>query len=685
MSPAFIMRASISLVMLLGGAVDGRADEGRWPPAYYEAHYRATVQHDHEGALTLFERVATDGDLSSAQQAVLRGEIAAAREAQLASSPARLHSADAIAFVEIHRPGELVERLTGMLGLETAAVLPELSGRKPRGPVDWENPSPLSFVPERLVVSPALVAWLKTFEGASFALTGLKGQDGDMRPEGALVLNTGGTELMRGLIEMAAQFGPLCESIGGYPTYAFPEGVVATLTHRLVIIGSSRDQIKPIIDRIAAGGRDSLAESNAFKKLAARRASATIFAYVNAAKAVAVASPHLKGEEEFQVAQALLDLDNLIGASLGIGAIDGGVGLDLSVQLNEGHHNLVYNLIRTPRMSRRSLGLVPPTAAAVIAAAINPPAGESGPTTDSKARTLKSVTGLDLMRELFGNMEEVALYVAPTVGGGLMGGGSDAAPPQVPNAGLVIAATDAGKSELLWKTLLSIPSKVMPKEAAQPESVTIAGQDVTMFRLPEVGAIYLASVNNCVVVTARRESLSAMFKAAKSGRSILKDEAMSGVLSRMSDDVGAVAMLHGGRLLQTAGSMLPALAGDDAPPPAVIQMMSGTLAKAFDTTVLYAGVTQSETEFNLRWCLAGLPNVNVLLSQLGPIMQTMGGMQSAHSKPRVAGRQARVDDASDDDAQNDRADSGEGDRERSRDAEGRRDDERPKRRTRRPQ
>jgi len=645
------LRISISAMVVLVSSISGWAEETCWPAAFYRAHYLASVEQDVDGALKLYEQVAAEGSLSESQQAALRDRIDDLREAQLAEHPARLFPADTMAYVELSRPGELAERLTTMLGIETAPVLAELAGRKPRGPINWDDPNPMSFLPERLVMSPALARWLSSFRGAAFGLTKLDEHEGDVRPQGVAVLNTGGTELMRGFIEMAAQFGPLCESIEGYPTYQFPEGVVATLTHRMVVVGLPRSSVEATVKRLRKGGEagGGLADDEAFKKVCANRAPSTLFAYVNAQRAIAALSPQLDNDEDFQIARSVLDLDHLIGASLRLGAIDGGLGLDFSVHLAEGHHNLAYNLVRTPRMSRRSLACVPSNAAAVIGLAINPPSGESGPGSDSKARKLSSVTGLDLLRELFGNIEEFSLYIAPTQGGLLGGNSEDGAPAYIPNAALVIAASDAAKSEALWKTILAIPAQVMPKEAPHPESVTIAGREVTRLKVPEVGAIYVGTTDHCVVVSARREAIAAAFKASGSKRSILDDETSAAALKRLGDDVGSLFMLHGGRLLRTAAGLAPAIAGDDAPPPAVMSMMAGTLAKAFDSTVIYGGVTQSETEFNLQACIGGLPNVNMLLAQVGPIMQTFGAMHSSDRRPpsRVAGRQARQGDDED--------------------------------------
>ncbi|MEE8170018.1 MAG: hypothetical protein V3T70_05670 [Phycisphaerae bacterium] len=627
-------RAVLGLVVLVGSAGVMAGEAESWPADYYRAHYLATVQDNPAEAATLYEKVYRNGKLSAEQRDAVRRRLDAVQEQVVAQNLASLCPPNTVAYVEINQPGQFVERLTSMLGIETKDILPLLADRKPAGDINWDHLNPAAFIPDEIAMSPALARWLGAFRGIALAMTGLQ-QVGehDMIGTGVLILNPGDADLMRGLLEMAAQFAPAAEPVGGYPAFQFPHGVVGAMTERLVVVGMPRSEVEGVIERLKNGGKDSLAESEAYHTLAGKKHGATLFGFVDAQRALAIAKPFVEDDDDFQIAHALMDLDNLVGAAFAVGAIDGGLGLDASVLLNEGHHNVAYNLIRTPAMSRRSLACVPGNAAFVLGFGLNPANGESGPRADGKGSKLAAVTGLDIFRELFGNIEEISLYVAPMQGG--LFGSSGGAPDHIPNGALIIAAGNADKSEALWTQLLSIPSMAMPDEVQEPEEIKIAGHDVTAFPLPEVGAVYVGKVNNCLVVSARKEAMAAVFKTAKNGRSVLKDDALQPVISRMNKDVGMLGIIHAGRVAQVAAVLAPAMSGGDGPPPGVVNMILPTLTKSMNSTVLYFGLTQSETEANLRICLAGLPNVNELLKQVGPMTKALAGMQESHRREVV--------------------------------------------------
>lgn len=623
----YLIRTAVSFIVLFSAAAPALAQAETWPPEYYQAHYVLTVQNDPAAAAALYEKVYQNGKLSEQQRQSVRSAIDDCQERIVSRELARLCPPDSIAYLQINQPGALVERITTMMGIETKPVRPMLAKRQPKEPIDWRNPNPAAFLPDEIVLSPALARCLKSFGGVAAAFTGVE----QVNPRttivhGLVILNPGDADLMRGLIEMAAQFGPIGEPIEGCPTYVFPYGITAAMTERLVLVGSSRAQVESAVARLRDNGKGSLAETASYKELSKDRESATAFGFVDAQRLMTLIRPLVKNNDEFQAARALLDLDNLIGASFGLGAIEGGLGLDLSVVMNENHHNLIYNLIRTPSMTRRSLECVPGNAAVVFGFGLNPPAGPA-PSHEGKSRALKSVTGLDIFRELFGNIEELAVYAAPMTGG-LLAGNTDAAPPFIPNAALIIAAGDADKSHALWTQLLSVPAKVMPNRIQPPQEIEVGGQKVNAFAFPEGVTIYVGQINNCLVVSGRKESISAVFRTAKNGKSILQDKALAPIVSRMNPNIGVVLIAHGGRLAQLAAGMAPALADGNGPPPAVLTAMSTTLSKSLDTTMVYVGVAESDTELNVRICLAGLPNVNELLKQFGPMARALAGLQN---------------------------------------------------------
>ena len=123
-----------------------------------------------------------------------------------------------------------------------------------------------------------------------------------------------------------------------------------------------------------------------------------------------------------------------------MGTTENGVHAEASVSLSPGHNSLAYGLVRTAPLTGRSLEYVPGGVAVVALLGLDP-AGETAPGSGPGA---PSLSAMDLGREVFGNIEELALFVLPP---GREGG---AARPPIPEIGLVVVVKDPAKSEALW-------------------------------------------------------------------------------------------------------------------------------------------------------------------------------------------------------------------------------------------
>src|SRR4030095_2911018 len=184
---------------------------------FHKAYYLENEKGDLEGAIALYERAASAGTEGTVKQA--RERLAACREELRARDPAGLVPANSLAYIELRRPGEHVERLLGILGFLDPAKSP-------------------------IAVSPRLLEALKRIEGAAVAITAVDPRRGE--PRGVAVLNAGRDDLLHGLLETALSGAAAAREIkagppvGGFPSYSTPAGPVV-VTRRLLILGSSPD------------------------------------------------------------------------------------------------------------------------------------------------------------------------------------------------------------------------------------------------------------------------------------------------------------------------------------------------------------------------------------------------------------------------------------------------------------
>ena len=75
----------------------------------------------------------------------------------------------------------------------------------------------------------------------------------------------------------------------------------------------------------------------------------------------------------------------------------------------DGHHCLAYDLIRTPNINKAALKAVPSDAVAIASFALS----ASEMQADTIRAKIKNITGLDIGREIFANVEQVTVFAVP--------------------------------------------------------------------------------------------------------------------------------------------------------------------------------------------------------------------------------------------------------------------------------
>jgi hypothetical protein len=247
----------------------------------------------------------------------------------------------------------------------------------------------------------------------------------------------------------------------------------------------------------------------------------------------------MKGEQAGIVA-GLLDLEHLESLTLSVGVTDTSVQIVGRVNLLPGHHNLAYNLIRTAPFSGRSLKSVPSGTAAVVLLGLNPatPAKTAKPSEGPV-----EVTGMDLGREIFANVEEVSFFVLPTVAK------SEGTQAHVPEMAAVFAVKDAAKSEAIWNQILAIAAMVGVQHAP-PRDVTIEGIRGEQYQFTGIPPIVVLRSADRTLIVGTPEAASAAVRASGGKDSILADEAYSKVLARLTPTSSKAVLVDAGRTMQ---------------------------------------------------------------------------------------------------------------------------------------
>jgi len=571
------LAAGTVLTLLIAGSALGQSAEGK----FHRGYYLENEDGDYAGAADLYSEVVADQRAAKDVRTKAKARLVRVKEELKSADFATLVPSSTLAYVELNRPGAKVETLLKSLGLLRSGEDPIQAGA------------------QHLAISPELVEAALGIRGAAVAVTGF--DPVRQEPMGVAIFHPGDVGVIRGLIETALPAGgnPV-EPIGGFPTFHVEEEVFVTLTSRLIVASPERSHIEQVIQRLDGEVRDSLATNEDLAGVLAGRDESLVFFCVNAKPLMPMITGMLVGagqnNPEIAMAQTLLDPKSLQSLSGRFGVRDDGVFFDLNLRLAEGHHNLVFNLLRMPAIHRDTLKSVPAGAAAFVIGALNEAPSRFSPATGGDGPPV--VTAMDFGREIFANITSLALFALPPDGTRAAGG------PPIPDAAAVLTVNDPGKTRALWTQILGVASIASGAGAVQGTTEEIEGVTAYKYNLPEHVTLYFATSGNDALIATSRSALARSLSAKQSGKSVLTDEVYADRLARLSEATVKAVFAHPGRCMQIAKQFMSEAELREAEP--IIETMT-------DTVVAFV-VEQSDGAFRLSAEVSGLPNVGPLIA-----------------------------------------------------------------------
>ncbi|MCH7871749.1 MAG: hypothetical protein IID33_08610 [Planctomycetes bacterium] len=567
---------------------------------FYKAYYLEHAKGDLSAAAELYSEVVGDHGADRELRSEARGRLAACQEELVSADFARLMPHDAWAYIEINRPGEQLMSLIDQLGLLSD------SGSGKAG--------------KKLGISPVIIKELLGVRGAAVAITGF--DPARQQPLGVAVFHPGNIEIIRGLIETALPVAAEeVKSIGGFPTYSIEGEVLVTLTKRLVVISTQAAVIDGVIDRLSGDEDRSLATNKDLAGALRGRDDSLIYFCVNAKPIMPLLKAAMAAggtqSKELAMAQALLDLNSLRSLTGRAGVSDDGLFLDVSLNLDEGHSNLIYNFLRLPPIRRDTLKSIPAGAAWFIAGALNEaPSRFSSDGGESHQKPI--VTALDIGREIFANIVSFGVFALPPEGS------SPSRGVPIPDIAAVLTVNDTVKSEALWTQILGIASMAScggPMEGTIDE---VEGVEVRGFQMPENITVYFGTVGHDVIISPSKSAISRAIAAKRGGKTILDDKVFASSLKRFGPATTMLLSAHPGRCAQIAKIFM---GGNEIPE------MEQAIALLTDTV---ATLTLSHSGESLRFSgtVTGIPDVSDLVTQL--VMD----MKNGRGRARFASHQS---------------------------------------------
>jgi hypothetical protein len=526
------------------------------------------------------------------------------------ADPAALMPPETLIYVETGSPGRQIETILNMLkGTPFENPLAVLGGGKSQ-----KSPGDIMAA----LMNPAMMTEFKKIRGMGVGVTGVAQNN----PPVIVVLFPGKSDALRGLILAGlGMVGRPADPIEGMQTYVFPDGGGAAYDETTVIVASpaahSAGQLEWSVKQYKGiTNNPTLASSNrSFVKVSkkARQENAlTLWANVDEVFAgLSNIIPQEHFPQEIRLADGIADFKNIDDLLVFFNIQEDGIAFEKSIAFKDGHRCIAYNMIRTPNLSKAGFEAVPSEAVGLVGIAL----GEAESAQVAAAnKSIKSLTGLDIGREIFANIEQINLFVLPTDGSAA--GRDIKMPPVVSNLGLAITSRNPEQTRQMLTQILTVANLV-------------SGQTNLGGGKYQIGLVndqqiycYMNQMNKTTVLSLNPGVVEASISAIKRRRSVCAAGPLNEAVSKLSPSTSKLVLINVGGAIKVADSFLTATYNNPQNP---AHKILAQLAEACDTTCVQVGTDEQINNFSVRLNIDRLPpldNLFPLLMQMHQIDPT---------------------------------------------------------------
>jgi hypothetical protein len=236
----------------------------------------------------------------------------------------------------------------------------------------------------------------------------------------------------------------------------------------------------------------------------------------------------------------------------------------------------------------------------VLTVGLNPPGPAAATVTNADGTP--SISLMDVGRELFGNIDEVSVFVlAPE---------NDAQAEPFPEIGAAIAVKDPAKSEALWNQILSLAMLFGARPDGAPQEAEFAGKKGQVYRIDGLPPIAVVRSGGELIV-GTSGAVTAAVEASSSGNSITKDAAFAPLLARLTPNASKALLVDVGRAVQVAA----VLSGE---PSDEMRIVAAMLADTKASVV----TDEAPNRLTIRAEVTGLPKFRDVVTLLNSQRQT---------------------------------------------------------------
>ncbi|MGA2172887.1 MAG: sugar-binding protein [Sedimentisphaerales bacterium] len=590
---------------------NGSAPRNHVAQALYRQGMCYLKTKDEQSAKTALEKLVTE----YADQAEIVEKAKPVLEDLVNFDPAALMPPGTLIYVEFGSPGRQVETILNMLkGTPYENPLAAVGGQPPAGPnqpqtpTDWGGQkSPGDMMAAFL--NPSMMAEFKKIRGLAIGITGIAQNN----PPMVGVLYPGKSDALRGLILAGLSVaGKAGEPIEGMQTINIPNALAVAYDDKVILLAHPAEQLAWCVKQYKGiTSEPTLASSNeSFAKVSKKQRQNNAFtAWVNVDETYSrllQMFPPGQVPKEILVANAFCDFSN-IDYMVCSRSIEPNCFSDTTeVVFKEGHQCLAYDLIRTPNIDKAALKAVPSDAVVIASFALS----ASEMQADTIRAKVKNITGLDIGREIFANVEQVTVFAVPS---------------RTPNPffpaymGLVVTSHNPQQTRQILAKIFATANTVLSGQATDGNDLTAGRYQVGMVKNNPIYC-YVEQVDKATILSINPDVTRAAVAAIKDGNNVCNAGPLAGSVSKLPPTASKLVLVNAGGAIRLAGPAIRIESLNDEQRNKLNANIE-QLARAAEHTTIEMRTDEQLNDLTVNSKLTGFPPLNQVFGSVTQIVQ----------------------------------------------------------------
>ncbi len=541
------------------------------------------------------------------------------------ADPAALMPAETLIYIETGSPGRQIETILNMLkGTPFENPLAALGGGKGPGPGGKSHGDMMAAL-----MNPAMMAEFKKIRGMGVGITGIAQNN----PPAIIVLFPGKSDALRGLILAGLGFlGRPGEPIEGMQSVVFSDGGGAAYDDTTVIIASppaySAGQLSWSVRQYKGlTSEPTLASSNkSFAKLSKKERqenALTIWANVDEVFAgLSKIFPQDEIPSQIRIADGFADFKNIDDLIIFCNIQEKGIALEKNIAFKDGHRCLAYNVIRTPNLSKAGFEAVPSEAVGLVSLAL----GEAGSAqTKAIGKGIESLTGLDIGREIFANIEQITLFALPPESTS-----NTVIPPIATNLGLAVTSHNPQQTREILTQLLTVSNLIASQFGGDKPEQSTGKYQIGLVNNQKLYC-YMNQMNKTTVLSLNPDVVETSISAIRRRRSVCTAGPLREAVNNLSPTTSKLVLVNVGGGIRIADAFLNATYNNPQNP---AHKILAHLAQICDNTSIQFYTDEKINNINARLSIDQLPPLDNVFPLLMQLSQTDPTAKAMATKPQ---------------------------------------------------